>query len=202
MQLDAPAPRLLAICLIGSVVAALARPAAAAEDDSAAERQARTYYVAGEYKQALDIYARLYVETNHPTYLRNVGRCQQKLGEADQAIASFREYLQKAKDLSADQRAEIEGYIAEMQQLKRSKATASTPLAAPEPSGAAPPLVAAPAVVVTGGDESAPPFYTRAWFWIAVAVVVAGAATTAFLLTRDRSPTHGDLGAVDLRKGL
>jgi tetratricopeptide (TPR) repeat protein len=200
VQLEAPARRLLAICLISCVVAARALPAAAAEDESAAEKQARTYFVTGEYKQALDIYARLYLETNHPTYLRNIGRCQQNLGEADKAIASFHEYLRKAKDLSADQRAEIEGYIAEMEQLKRSRAGAVAPPPAPEPSAAATPLVGPPTVVAApAGDEGAAPFYTRAWFWIGVAVVVAGAATTAFLVTRDRSPTHGDLGFFDTR---
>ena len=58
----------------------------------------------------------------HPTYLRNIARCHQNLGNADKAISSFREYLRKAQDLTPDQRAEIEGYIAEMEQLKQSQA--------------------------------------------------------------------------------
>ena len=63
--------------------------------------KARTHFAAGEYKQALDIYARLYAETMHPTYLRNIARCHQNLGDADKAISSFREYLRKARDLTA-----------------------------------------------------------------------------------------------------
>jgi len=82
VQLDASARRLLAMFVISSVLAVRALPAAAVDDDSADEEHARTYFVTGEYKQALDIYARLYVRTNHPTYLRNIGRCQQKLGQA------------------------------------------------------------------------------------------------------------------------
>src|SRR5687768_18377716 len=81
--------------------------------------QAREAYAAGRYQQALDIYAKLYAETLHPTYLRNVGRCYQNLEQPDDAIRSFREYLRKAKGLTAPQRAEIEGYIAEMEALKR-----------------------------------------------------------------------------------
>jgi len=76
-------------------------PGRAAADDGD-ELKARTHFAAGEYKQALDIYARLYAETMHPTYLRNIARCHQNLGNADQAISSFREYLRKARDLTPD----------------------------------------------------------------------------------------------------
>ena len=72
-------------------------PGHAAADDGD-ELKARTHFAAGEYKQALDIYARLYAETMHPTYLRNIARCHQNLGNADKAISSFREYLRKARD--------------------------------------------------------------------------------------------------------
>src|SRR5688572_31942564 len=90
---------------------ALQAPVRAA-DETGDDMRARTHFAAGEYKQALDIYARLYAETINPTYLRNIARCHQNLGDADKAISSFREYLRKARDLTPDQRAEIEGYIA------------------------------------------------------------------------------------------
>jgi tetratricopeptide (TPR) repeat protein len=99
-------------------------PARAAGEEGA-ELKARTHFAAGEYKEALEIYARLYAETMHPTYLRNIARCHQNLGNADKAISSFREYLRKAHDLTPDQRKEIEGYIAEMEQLKQSRAGAA-----------------------------------------------------------------------------
>src|SRR6187551_2289489 len=102
--------------------------------------KARTHYAAGEYKEALEIYARLYAETMHPTYLRNIARCHQNLGNADKAISSFREYLRKARDLTPAQRAEVEGYIKEMEQLKQTQA--SLPPAAPEPKPSAPPPAA------------------------------------------------------------
>ena len=188
---------------IALVFLSFTTPAAAADDDSGAELKARTYFVSGEFKQALEIYTRLYLETMHPTYLRNIGRCQQNLGEADKAIASFREYLRKAKDLTPDQRAEIEGYIAEMEQLKRSQAAGATaPAPAPQPSEKPPVLVGPPTVAAGRSNESdSGAFYTRAWFWVSVGVVVAGAATAFFLLSADRSPTHGGLGVVDLRNG-
>ena len=175
-------------------------PGVAAADDGD-ELKARTHFAAGEYKQALDIYARLYAETMHPTYLRNIARCHQNLGDPDKAISSFREYLRKAKDLPADQRAEIEGYIAEMEQLKQSKAVAPPPAAAPPPTAPPPaPLVGTPTVTASGtaaDDGSA--VYTRWWFWTIVGGVVVAGAVTALLLTRDSGPAVGNLGALDLR---
>jgi len=202
------------------VLCALAfSPGAIAAGDDGAEMKARTHFAAGEYKEALEIYARLYAETMHPTYLRNIARCHQNLGNPDKAISSFREYLRKAHDLTPDQRKEIEGYIAEMEQLKQSRAAGATappatappvvpasppatppPAAVPPPAESAPPLVGPPTVTAsatTGGDDGA--FYTRAWFWGVVAGVVAAGVVTAVLVSRDGGPTAGNLGALDLR---
>ena len=85
------------------------------------ELKAREEFAAGRYQDALDLFAKLYAETLHPIYLRNIGRCYQNLGEPDRAIASFRDYLRKAKSLRAEERKEIEGFIKEMEELKRSR---------------------------------------------------------------------------------
>src|SRR5664279_1084025 len=111
---------------VGIVIA----PAHAAKDKAAEDRkdkrpkdpremQARQAYAAGNYKEALDIYTRLYAEKLHPTYLRNIGRCYQNLQDPEHALSSFREYLRKAKDMPADERSEVEGYIKEMEDLQR-----------------------------------------------------------------------------------
>jgi tetratricopeptide (TPR) repeat protein len=207
VRVSAIALRPLTLTLVFLVLAAFSTRAAA-EDETTAERQARTYFATGDFKQALEIYARLYVETMHPTYLRNIGRCQQNMGEADKAITTFHEYLRKAKNLTPDQRAEIDGYIAEMEQLKRSQSHSSIvvvpPPAASATSASAPALVDQPNVVASQSaapESNAGPFYTRAWFWVGAAAVVVGAVTAVFLLTRDRSPLHGNLGVVDGRGG-
>lgn len=186
---------------------ALAAPSGGrAAGDTSDELKARTHFAAGQYQEALEIYARLYAETMHPTYLRNIARCHQNLGNADKAISSFREYLRKAKDLSADQRAEIEGYIAEMEQLKRTQAAggkpppAAPPPAAPPPDEPAAALVGPPTVTAARAHDDGEPFYTRVWFWAVVAGVAAAGVTTAFLLTRGGGLSAGDLGALDLRK--
>ena len=144
------------------------------------EMEAREAFAAGSYKEALDIYTKLYAEKLHPTYLRNIGRCYQNLHESDRAISSFREYLRKSKDMPTDERAEVEGYIKEMEDLQKQNAEAAKPAPQPLPVAAPPvPPVAQPQPVAYV-EQPAPapepaPFYKRAWFWGVVAgVVVAG----------------------------
>ena len=90
---------------------------AAEGPDHAAEFQAREAFAAGRYDEALNRFAKLYAQTLHPVYLRNIGRCHQKMREPEKAIDAFQDYLAKGKNIPADERAEIEGYIKEMQAL-------------------------------------------------------------------------------------
>jgi tetratricopeptide (TPR) repeat protein len=200
----------LALLLALGLVAAPSLRAVAAPD--AREIQAREDFAAGRYAQAAETFARLYAETLHPNYLRNIGRCYQNLGEPDRAINSFRDYLRKAKSLSADERAEIEGYIKEMQELKRvregtpakppaeSAAPAKTaaPAAPPPELKAEPPPPAAETKIDLTAKapppappvEESPPVYERWWFWAIVAGAVgagfgAAAAAGAFTHTND-----------------
>jgi tetratricopeptide (TPR) repeat protein len=194
------APRRLAHALALLVVlCAAAAPASAHADPGQDERelQAREDFAAGRYQLALEIFARLYAETLHPTYLRNIGRCYQNLGEPDRAITSFREYLHKRTNISAEERAEIEGYIKEMEELKRARAAtggAAKPAAAPPPRSLAAPVLAPPAAAAPAprpavdlartAPPSAPPreepeLYERWWFWAAVAGAVAAGVGVA-----------------------
>jgi len=178
----------LSVATIGIVpspaVAAKAKAAKEKKDKDPREMQAREAFAAGSYKEALDIYTKLYAAKLHPTFLRNIARCYQNLGEPERAISSFREYLRKAKDMPTEERAEVEGYIKEMEELQQKNAAAAappTPAPQPLPVAAPPPAEPQPIVVV---KEPAPPpapapapFYKRAWFWGVVGgVVVAGTA--------------------------
>ena len=175
---------------------------ARAGGDENPELRARTYFAAAKYQEALDIYAGLYAETLHPTYLRNIGRCYQMLGDPDKAISSFQEYLRKAKDLSREQRAEIEGYVAELEQMKRARAAAAAPPApapAPPPATSSPALLDSPAVVTKRTSDAEPaPFYTRWWFWGTVAAVAAAGVVGVVLLSGGSSRDGGSLGALDV----
>jgi hypothetical protein len=149
------------------------------------EIEAREAYVTGHFQQALELYGKLYAETLHPTYLRNVGRCYQQLRDPDRAIATFRDYLRKAPVISAQERSEIDSYIAEMEALKREQEAAAHPASPPEtPRLAAraelPPLVIA-RPVPQSGPEPAP---ARWWLWTGLGVLVAAGVVTAVLVTR------------------
>ena len=147
------------------------------------EMDARAAFGAGRYEEALDLYVKLYAEKLHPVYMRNIGRCYQNLGQPDKAISSFHEYLRKAKKLSKDEQAEINGYIAEMEALKKQQDAAATPVPEPAPEPVpqtvhTPPpapsvaTLAAPAAAPTETSEST---FAKPWFWGVVgAVVVIG----------------------------
>jgi len=184
--------------LVVTVALALGATRVSAATD-ARELKAREDFAAGRFQDALDIFARLYAESLHPNYLRNIARCYQKLGQPDRAIDSFRDYLQKAKGVTADEKKEIDGYIKEMEDLKREKEAAAPPAAAPAPLPAAPepkPAASSSAAVVvnTSPTEPAPeekPIYTKWWFWTLIggAAIAAGvgiaAATGAFTKTQN-----------------
>src|SRR3954452_3990333 len=113
--------------LAGLLVLATAATAAPAPPKDKREMQAREAYAAGRYQEALDLFVKLYAETVHTHYLRNIGRCYQTLNEPDRALSSFREYLRKGRDISSKEREEIRGYMNEMEELKRQQAAAPPP---------------------------------------------------------------------------
>jgi hypothetical protein len=148
--------------------------------------QARNLFQAGRYAGALAIYQRLYAETHHPTYLRNIGRCHQMLREPKPAIDSFRSYLHEARSLDPGERAEIDGYIVEMQRLE--VATAAPPASAAPPPAGTPNW--SPGSPETVSAQSAAPITHKWWFWtglgaLAAAGVIAIVASTG---GKDRLP--------------
>jgi len=135
---------LAVIVSAGLVVAS--GPALAAPLDKR-ELEARADFAAGRYQKAVDTFAQLFADTGDPLYLRNIGRCYQKMKRAQEAIDSFQEYLLKGKNLSQSERQEIEGYVKEMQALKASEAPPPAPAPAvtpPAPSAPLPVVTAAP----------------------------------------------------------
>ena len=199
--------RSIAISLLAAAALSLVAGGSAVAEDQR-DVKARQLFAVGKYAEALEIFGNLYAETLHPTYLRNVGRCWQNLREPDKAISSFSEYLRQGKNLSPTQRAEVEGYIHEMEELKRkqkAEATASsgevdlhprlTTAAAPPPEA----VVSAGPERERGAEDTASPFYTRWWFWTLAAAVVAGGVAGAIVLSSGGTPsadtTFGTMGA-------
>lgn len=171
------------------------------------ELQARQAFGASRYQEALELYATLYAEKLHPVYLRNIGRCYQNLGDPDKAISSFREYLRKANHLSSDEKAEIEGFIAEMKALKNEgklpEPTPAEPVAAPAPPPA-PQFVPQPAPLGTAAlttsakpnedmEAQEPSVFAKPWFWgvvatLAIGAVVGGLAASGAFTTANDAP--------------
>jgi hypothetical protein len=99
------------------------------------ERKAITAFAAGRFEDVVRIYSELYADFRDPIYLRNIGRGYQRLRQPDRAIAAFEEYLRKAKGLAPAERDEIQGFIAELEVLRKQQA----PPAATAPPALAPP---------------------------------------------------------------
>lgn len=177
-------------------------PSWAAAADKAAEVKARRAFVSGDFKAALALYEELYAETLHPTYLRNIGRCHQKLGNHARGIEFLQQYLKKGKNVDQQERAEVEGYVAEMEKARAESARAEAPNPTPATE---PPKKAAPASTPSPPDLSPkpaeppagaigrpapadePPVWKRGWFWGVAAVVVGGAVTAVLLAGRGSS---------------
>lgn len=172
---------------------------------------ARRLYEVREYAKALEEYKAAYVAKPDPAFLFNIGQCHRKLGQNAQALDFFQQYLKKAPPDDPN-RPQVEARIADIQAEEQAKvprvpetrplpvppeplspaaapAPLPTPLAietAPVPSPAPPPsagtdvsLTAQPAPAV-----EQKPIYVTWWFWTGVgAVVVAGAVTTAYLMS-------------------
>ena len=189
-----------------------------ARADRATEMKAREAFASGRYEDALGLFAKLYAETLHPVYLRNIGRCHQKMRQPEKAIDKFHEYLAKEKKISADERKEIDGYIKEMEtlQAEQAKQAAPPPPANPPPpvtpiqptsptppppnyyaAQPPPPTTTSSATLVSqpppSGEEA--PIYKKWWFWTGIGVVVAGGVVAAVLISQSSGTTRPECTA-------
>ena len=179
----------LAVTMVGQALL-LSEPAqAASKRVDKREVEARQAFAAGKYQEALDLYAELYAEKVHPTYLRNIGRCYQNLQQPDKAINAFRDYLRQNKGVGAAERSEIDGYIAEMEAMKKqqeaaqaaaaSSAAQTQPIQAQaQPQAVEPNPATAQTLQLSSSipppPEQPTPFYKKGWFWGVVGVAVVG----------------------------
>jgi hypothetical protein len=134
-----PSRLALVAALFIAAVVALGGGQARAGGDSR-EAKGRMLFAKGDYAAALEIYAELFGEHSDPLYLRNIGRCYQKLHQPGKAIDAFQEYLRRYKQIKKPERHEVEGFIQEMKKLQAEQAAeaAATP-PPPPPKATAPP---------------------------------------------------------------
>ena len=151
--------------------------------------QGRKLFDLRRFDQALEKYEAAFEAKPIPDFLFNIGQCHRNLGNYDEAIFSFRRYLQLVPD--ADRRPQIEALIAELQKDKKraeEKARSAKLLGPP---------------VEQPGRAPSRPIYKKWWFWTGVAVVAVAAGATSVALSSGGGggglPTT-DLGNVDFGK--
>ena len=143
---------LVSLCL-AAFAAALplaATPAAAAEMDKNAKSDAKTamrLYKEGSYDDAAKIFVRLSVAyPDMLVFVRNLGACYYYMRRYEPALSNLRDYEHRKKDMAPDDRAEVAGWIGEMERIRDQAAVAAAPPAAPPaPSAPVAPPVSVPA---------------------------------------------------------
>ncbi len=193
-------PRSLPYLLVAAMLAFASVPGTARAEQPAGDHtadpdltRARKLFYEGRklfdlrrFQQALDKYEAAFEAKPIPEFLFNIGQCHRNLGNYDEAIFSFRRYLQLVPD--AERRPQIEALIADLKKKKK-KAEDDARNAA---------LVGTP--VERPGHPPSRPIYKKWWFWTGLAVVAVAAGATTVALSGGGGggglPTT-DLGNVD-----
>ncbi len=87
--------------------------------------KAKRACAAGQVERGVAILAELLVDRGDVNAIYNQGRCYQQNGRAELAIARFREYLRVARAVSPAERAEVTGFITELESELERKARRS-----------------------------------------------------------------------------
>ena len=175
---------MLAVTLAGAFLLAIA-PARAQSTDPRVS-QSRSECLAGRFQAGVDLLAQMFVETGDANYIYNQGRCYEQNGKFSEAILRFREFLRKAKDLSAEEKADVNGHITDCQAGKAEQdgQPVSPPPAPPPPppsetgSGGKP--IIEPAVEVKT-TVSPPPADSRGSGLRAAGIVAASVGAAALI---------------------
>jgi hypothetical protein len=172
------------------------------------ETQAQKDCLTGKVESGVALLAELYANTSNANFIYNQARCYEQNARPADAINRFREYLRVAKNISAEDKADVDHHIDECRSLQaeqekkveptsppapasepNERGTESVPTAAaPSPS---PPPPKPPALDLTAKQDvpnavADGPSRSNSWiYWTLGAVVVAGGAAAAiYFFTR------------------
>lgn len=146
--------------------------------------QGRQLFDLRRFEQALEKYEAAFEAKAIPEFLFNIGQCHRNLDNFDEAIFSFRRFLQLEPE--TPRREQIEALIAELEKRKQQAAEDARRV----------PLVPPDDRVAAGTSR---PVWKKWWFWTGMAAVAAG--TTAVVLTTTGSGLPDtELGNVDFSK--
>lgn len=194
-----------ALVALATVVALGAAPASADEERARAREHfamGRKLYTLGEYKRAREEFKAAYLALPDPALLYNLGQCARLLGEPEEAIRNYRNFLRA--DGKTPNRDEVEGFISGAEQEIARRNAPPTDLRPPSrppperPPEVEPPTVAPPPVEVHAEETpAARPVWRRWWLWtVIVGVLVAGAAVAvAVVLTQPTDPPQPQTSA-------
>jgi tetratricopeptide (TPR) repeat protein len=153
----------------------------------------------GNFQGAAADYQAAYELDHRPALLFDVGQCYRNLGDYEHARFYYRRFL--TLDPRTPTRRDTERLIDLMSKRLDEQAAApgrmdvSMRQPGGDPSG--PPSFAPSLQRTEQPDTRERPIYSRKWFWISVAGVVAGGVAAGFLLSRD--DPHGSLPSIDVR---
>jgi tetratricopeptide (TPR) repeat protein len=188
--------------LVAAFIACLAigaGTARAGEVTAQARREARrhyekglTLYTASDFTAAREEFRSARALIDAPELIFNLAQCARNLGDHEEALALYQEFL--ARVPGAPNRARVEEYVAAERALLK-------PVAPPVEK----PVVQEPPKVVTGPAPAPPapppqrPVWKRPWFWIVVGGAALAAAGLAVGLALGlSSPVGTELGVRDL----
>lgn len=158
--------------------------------DDPSERAAKRHFdrgqklfTLGKFDEALEEYQKAFDASPLPDFLYNIGQCHRNLGDYEQAIFSFKRFLQL--DPEAPNREKVELIIDELEdKLERDGAKKRQREDKPPP----PPPSA---------DK---PIYTKWWFWTGIAVVGVAGGVGIYAATRTDSAPETNLGNIVFTK--
>ena len=148
----------LALCLSVPLCEGSALAASLTAKETAKAKQAKQLYKEGKYEEAAKLFSSL--SSDHPempVFTHNLGACYYYLRRPEPALSNLREYLRLEKDITPEDRREVEGWMAEMDKL-RGQINAIPSMASPAPA----PEPRAPATEIAPPHAPAPPPYAPA----------------------------------------
>lgn len=163
--------RPLATLILGAVLAtfvsvlpSLERSACAADLDKKGKsdaKEAMRFYKEGNYEDAARLFLRLSI--SYPdmlVFVRNLGACYYYMRRYEPALSNLRDYLHRKTDIAADDRAEVSGWIGELERLRDQAAAPPAPPAtasgASAPAAGAAPVPPVPVPVPAPAPPEAP----------------------------------------------
>lgn len=154
------AAKAVAIALFAMLLSFEANALAALDADKEGQLagEASALFEKNEWKEAAPIFSQLYKETGKPTYLWNLARCHHFLGELDEAISAYRQYLAEVPNAPAAKKRTTNNYIAQLEFTKHARDSNEARAPRPEPAdGAIAPATAAATAPATVPPATAPP---------------------------------------------